>query len=67
MRINGKYITVTNLVEVLSRNYSIPASTLRWNIKKLVELNLITAGNSKNKGIPVELTDSGKFICKFLG
>ncbi|MCX6822191.1 MAG: hypothetical protein NTW30_05445 [Candidatus Aenigmarchaeota archaeon] len=64
---NVKYINVTNLVENLSISHDIPPSTLRWNLKKLIELNLIVAGNSKNKGIPVKLTDSGKFVCKILG
>jgi len=67
LRNNGKYITVTNLVETLSRNHNIPASTLRWNLKKIVELNLIIAGNLRNKGIPVKLTDFGELVCDVLG
>jgi len=67
LKINGHYFSVTNLVESLSEKHNIAPSTVRWNLKKLVELNLITAGNSKNKGIPVKLTDSGELVCKILG
>jgi predicted transcriptional regulator len=66
LRTDEKCINVTNLVENLSINHDIPPSTLRWNLKKLVELGLIITGNSGNKGIPVKLTDSGKFVCKIL-
>jgi hypothetical protein len=41
-------------------------STIRWNAKKLYELELIECGTYLVKGVPVKLTDSGKLICKIL-
>jgi Fe2+ or Zn2+ uptake regulation protein len=67
LKINGHYFSVTNLIERLSEKHNIPPSTLRWNLKRLVDLRFIIAGNSKSKGIPVRLTDSGKLVCKILG
>ena len=66
LKINGHYFSVTNLIERLSEKHNIPPSTLRWNVKQLIKLDLIVAGNSENKGIPVRLTDSGKLVCKIL-
>jgi DNA-binding MarR family transcriptional regulator len=63
---NGHYITVTNLIKNLSSRYKIPPSTLRWNAKKLYELELIECGTYQNKGKPVRLTDYGHFIYEIL-
>ena len=66
LKINGHYFSVTNLIEKLSEKHNIAPSTLRWNLKKLVDSGLITAGNSKNKGIPVRLTKSGSYIYQII-
>ncbi len=63
---NGHYITVTNLIRNLSDKYKIPSSTLRWNAKKLYELELIECGNYQNKGKPVRLTDYGRLVYEIL-
>ena len=63
---DGYYITVTNFLQTLSEKEKIPLSTLRWNVKVLEDLGLITCGNSKNKGIPVKLTDTGRLIWKII-
>ena len=67
LKVNVYYFSVTNLIERLSEKHNIPPSTLRWNLKRLVDSGLIIAGNSKNKGIFVKLTESGKLICEILG
>jgi predicted transcriptional regulator len=63
---NGKYITVTNLVENISKNYSIPASTLRWNIKKLRDFEFIECGDENNRGIPAKITEMGLSILSII-
>jgi Fe2+ or Zn2+ uptake regulation protein len=66
LKTKGHYFSVTNLIERLSEKHGIPPSTLRWNIKRLMKLGLVTAGNCKNKGIPVRLTDSGLLVHEIL-
>lgn len=66
LAINGHYLTVTNFLETLSENKNIPLSTLRWNIKTLEKLGLVSCGSSKNKGIPVKLIDCGLLILKII-
>jgi len=64
---NGHYLTVTNLVQKLSEENNIPASTLRYNIKQLVSNGLMTCGNANNKGIPARLTEDGMLILRLIG
>lgn len=63
---NVHYFSVTNLIERVSERYDIAPSTLRWNVKRLQELELIDCGTSKKKGVLVKLTDSGELIYKIL-
>ena len=58
--------TVTKFISNLSEEKLIPPSTLRWNIKKLKELELIECGTYAKKGIPIKLTNMGRFIFKIL-
>jgi len=52
----------TVLIERLSRDLGIPKSTVRWNLRRLRDSGVITAGDRDNKGIPVELTEMGRLI-----
>jgi len=63
---NDNHKNVTNLISSISRRYEMPCSTLRWNLKCLTNLGLIKTGNSKNKGLPVRLTDYGLFVCQII-
>ena len=63
---HGNYVTVTNLIQKFSEQHKISPSTLRWNVKQLKKLELIESGDIKNKGIPVKLTKSGKFVHEIL-
>lgn len=66
LRSNGYYLNITNLIEKVSEEHNISASTLRWNVKKLRKLRLIECGTYNSKGIPAKLTASGKLISKIL-
>ena len=59
---NGHYVTVTNLLQSLSRKTGIALSTLRWNVKKLKRLGLIQCGDKNNKGVPAKLTKKALLI-----
>jgi len=49
-------LTVTRLADEVSRRTGIPYSTVKWNLRSLAHLGLITGGNSSQKGIRAELT-----------
>jgi len=50
------------IVEKFSEEYEIPESTVRWNLNRLRDAELIISGNKKHRGIPVELTPPGRII-----
>ena len=50
------------VVENISSQHNIPASTVRWNLNKLRNADLVTVGDKDNKGIPMQLTSSGRLI-----
>lgn len=52
--------TATTLLIRLSRERSLPLSTLKLNLRKLTSLGLILQNNSK----PVTLSDSGSLVLK---
>ena len=57
----------TNLIKQLSRELSIPESTVRWNLRGLREADLINAGTKENKGVPVSLTTMGRIMANYAG
>lgn len=50
------------VVQSISSDHGIPASTVRWNLNKLRNADLVMAGDKDNKGIPMQLTSSGRLI-----
>jgi DNA-binding MarR family transcriptional regulator len=50
------------VVQSISSDQNIPASTIRWNLNKLRNADLVLAGDKDNKGIPMQLTSSGRLI-----
>ena len=62
---NGHH-TITDLIEVISREHKIPKSTIRSNAKKLKKLGLLSYGTIEDRGIPVRLTNSGDDIIRVL-
>ena len=55
---NDRKLTLSRLASVLATEYSIPLSTAKWNIKRLLELGLISGGFGK----PTKLTNLGRII-----
>jgi DNA-binding MarR family transcriptional regulator len=50
------------VIRSISSEQGIPASTVRWNLNKLRSADLVRAGDKDNKGIPMQLTSSGRLI-----
>lgn len=55
----------TVLIQRLSEELGIPESTVRWNLKRLREADLINAGTKDNKGVPVSLTEKGRILASY--
>jgi len=50
------------LIDKLSEEQGLPKSTVRWNLNRLREAEMVVTGNKNNKGIPVKLTRKGKMV-----
>ncbi|NWF96760.1 MAG: hypothetical protein HXY34_11520 [Candidatus Thorarchaeota archaeon] len=59
-------LTLTSLADIVSRKSGIPYSTVKWNLRSLVELGLITGGSSDNRGRPALLTPPAMSLVKHL-
>jgi len=60
------YETFSSLVRKLSVKLSAPESTLKWSLRGLRDVGLITSGKADLKGIPVSLTYAGAVVAKHL-
>ena len=58
-KISGK-TTFTSAVDTISRNLSIPYSTVKWNMMRLRSSGLIKAGNKERQSVPMLVTEAGK-------
>ena len=56
----------TTLIELMSEKLGIPRSTVRWNLRRLREKGIISAGDKMNKGIPVRLTEKGQIVVEYI-
>lgn len=63
---NEEETVYTRMVNTISREFEMPESTARWNLKILREAALLEAGDRANKGIPVKLTEAGRIALEVL-
>ena len=63
---NEKETVYTRMVDEISRQFNMPESTARWNLRILRETALLEAGDKRNKGIPVRLTEAGRIALEDL-
>ena len=61
----GLGLTLTALAKAISAEKGIPLSTLKWNLKRLRELGLITRKNGKGRR-PYTLTMAGRILAEVL-
>ncbi|MEM2914002.1 MAG: hypothetical protein QW265_00565 [Candidatus Bathyarchaeia archaeon] len=61
---NKEGLLYYRLIQILSREFSMPTSTVKWNLNRLRELDTIVTGNKNNKGVPVRVTLKGKMLLK---
>lgn len=61
-----KSMTLTRLCSILSRESRISYSTVKWNIRRLREINLLCGGTENSKGTPARLTPLGRLMALVL-
>jgi hypothetical protein len=59
-------ITLTRLCERLSRELGMSYSTVKWNIKRLTAMRLLSGGTENTKGTKAQLTALGNLIASTL-
>ena len=63
---NDSNLNVTKIIIELSENLNCSKSTTWNNLKVLKRYKLINYGSLNNKGIPISITNMGKFISGYL-
>ncbi|TXT57495.1 MAG: hypothetical protein BAJATHORv1_10197 [Candidatus Thorarchaeota archaeon] len=61
-----RVLTITGLADILSCKTKVPYSTAKWNLRALMNLGLVTGGNSENKGEPSKLTPPAMLLVSYL-
>ncbi|MGY5875323.1 MAG: hypothetical protein RTU30_06235 [Candidatus Thorarchaeota archaeon] len=59
-------LTVTALADLLSRRSTVPYSTVKWNLRTLMELGFLMGGDSESRGTPASLTASASMLAEYL-
>ncbi len=58
VKISGR-VTFTSAVDRVSRELSIPYSTVKWNMMRLRSSGLIVAGTKERQSLPIVVTEFG--------
>ncbi|MCF2136214.1 MAG: hypothetical protein K9W43_03150 [Candidatus Thorarchaeota archaeon] len=59
-------LTMTGLADLLSRRTGVPYSTVKWNLRSLMDLGLLTGTNGQTRGAKVVLTEPALMLVQYL-
>ncbi|MGY5862628.1 MAG: hypothetical protein RTU09_09695 [Candidatus Thorarchaeota archaeon] len=59
-------LAVTGLADLLSRRSAVPYSTAKWNLRVLMDLGLLTGGDTQCRGLHASLTPPGRMLAAHL-
>ena len=59
-------LTLTALADQVSRRSDVPYSTVKWNLRSLKDMGLLTGGDLNNKGQFASLTDEARLLVDYL-
>lgn len=59
VKVSGR-TTFTSAVDCVSRELSIPYSTVKWNMMQLRSRGLISAGTKERQSLPIVITEFGR-------
>ncbi len=63
---DNTWAPITKIVQRLSKEQSLPLSSLTWSYKRLKLLALIDCGNAQNKGATARLTKMGEEVVRLV-
>jgi hypothetical protein len=58
-------LSMTALADLVSRRSSVPYSTVKWNLRSLREMGLLSGGDMSSKGRPAQLTGAACMLATF--
>lgn len=64
--LSSRKMTLTSLAEYLSSELNLAHSTVKWNLRALRDVGLLTGGDVNEKGINAELTLAGELLAESL-
>ncbi|MHA2072976.1 MAG: hypothetical protein ACW985_14540 [Candidatus Thorarchaeota archaeon] len=59
-------LTVTALADLVSRRTSVAYSTVKWNLRSLMDMGLLSGGDMENRGQLAKLTATAVMLANFL-
>jgi hypothetical protein len=59
-------MTLTALADLVSRKTSVPYSTVKWNLRTLVDLGLLFGGDAVNRGEPARFSNEAVMVVQHL-
>ncbi|MBN2228773.1 MAG: hypothetical protein JW779_04195 [Candidatus Thorarchaeota archaeon] len=59
-------ISLTSLADLVSRRSEVPYSTVKWNLRSLKEMGLLTGGDMSCKGEHARLTHAAQMLADHL-
>lgn len=59
-------LTLTALADQVSRKTGVAYSTVKWNLKTLVEMGLFVGGDAANRGEPARSSDVAVMLANYL-
>lgn len=58
-------LTVTALADQVSRSSLVPYSTVKWNLRSLKEMGLLSGGDMSSKGESAQLTPEAQMLADY--
>jgi hypothetical protein len=55
-------LTLTALSDYVSRRSDVPYSTVKWNVRSLVDMGLLNGGDTNNKGLLASMSATAKML-----
>ena len=59
-------LTLTALADLVSRRTSVPYSTVKWNLRSLVDLGFLEGGDAINRGELARFTEEAAMVVRHL-
>ena len=59
-------LAVTALADLVSQRTNVPYSTVKWNLRSLMNMGLLEGGNSEKRGCHAKMTPSAEMLVGYL-